>query len=331
MLRINWRFIVSKLAQITAMGVLIAVGIALFPQARCAVAQTCDGPRDRWCGSGRCCGPTNGYSAVTSCVRSTSIEKAGVCTEHGPGFDEPEIPVRCTNSTNCEVTEVLGSLTDRLSGGYWAVGACPKYAVAPHEKCGVPDTSKNRVRATCCSGGGGGCTVRYAPPTIDDGYTVDPPNPIVWTQEQPPYGLALGMTLNDIKAHGGQDTTCGTGQRANITNISVALTLRQSSIDWILGELSQRYIGVHIKDTYPKYPETAPFGHKYAVCSTGTGVIGAGTPDAELDCRFFRPLDPGKYDVTVTACQSDGQCTTKTLPEPVAVWLMEITLSEAWR
>jgi len=331
MLRINWRFIVSKLAQITAMGFLIAVGIALFPQAQCAVAQTCDSPRDRWCGSGRCCDPTAGFSAVTMCSKEYSYRTGKYyCIEKGPGFSEPEIPVRCTNSSNCEVTQVLGA-PNRLSGGYWYVGKCTKYEVGPNEICTV-STSQNRVRATCCGGssGGGGCTPSYAPPTIDDTYTVDPPNPIVWTQEQPPYGLALGMTLNDIKAHGGQDTTCGTG-RANITNITVSLTLQQASIDWILGELSQRYINVRIKDTYPKYPETAPFGHQYAVCSTGTGVIGAGTPDAELDCRFFRPLDPGKYDVTVTACQSDGKCTTKTLPQPVSVWLMENTLSGSWR
>lgn len=325
MLRINWRFIVSKLAQITAMGFLIAVGIALFPQAQCAVAQTCDAPRDRWCGNGQCCGPTAGFEVVSGCSR-----RGSVCQE----IMTRNIPARCENRSNCEVTWV-GSFSSRLKREWdpqtrryvtkWYVGKCE------WSSCTTPNTNANAVLATCCTGGGGGgCTPSYAPPTIDDTYTVDPPNPIVWTQEQPPYGLALGMTLNDIKAHGGQDMTCGTGQRANITNITVSLTLQQASIDWILGELSQRYINVRIKDTYPKYPEAAPFGHQYAVCSTGTGVIGAGTPDAELDCRFFRPLDPGKYDVTVTACQSDGKCTTKTLPQPVSVWLMENTLSGTW-
>ncbi len=188
------------------------------------------------------------------------------------------------------------------------------------------------VSATCCggsSGSGGGCTPEYAPPTIEDTYTVDPPNPIVWTQEQPPYGLALGMTINDIKAHGGADTACGTGQ-AKITNITINLELTQASIDWILGELSQRYIGVQIKDTYPKYPERPDPDHAYYSCSFSP-LTGANTPNAELDCQFFRPLDPGQYAIHVTACQSDGKCTTKTLPEPVKVWLMEVTLSGSWR
>ncbi|MDT8899502.1 hypothetical protein QYE77_14655, partial [Thermanaerothrix sp. 4228-RoL] len=170
-MNINWRFVLSKFWKATLMGLLIAVGIALWPQAQCAVAQTCDAPRDRWCGSGQCCGPTNGYSAVSFCARSKPISKPGVCIEQGPGFTEPEIPVRCTNPNDCSVTEVLGS-PNRLSGGYWYVGACPKYQVKAYESCGSPDTTKNRVQATCCSGSsGGGCTPQYAPPTIEDTYT----------------------------------------------------------------------------------------------------------------------------------------------------------------
>jgi hypothetical protein len=30
----------------------------------------------------------------------------------------------------------------------------------------------------------------------------------------------------------------------------------------------------------------------------------------------------------VQACQSDGQCTTKVLPEPIKVWLLESTLGK---
>lgn len=322
---INWRFILSKWWKATLMGLLIAVGIALWPRAQCAVAQTCNAPRDLWCNNGqpgKCCDPAAGFTVVTGCRISGSI-----CVE-----DTKQVPVRCQNSSNCEVTEVLDSAyRSRLSGGYWYVGSCPSYYPSGGS-CGTPVTDTNAQRATCCtgsSGSGGTCTPSYAPPTIDDTYTVDPPNPIVWTQEQPPYGLALGMTLNDIKAHGGQDTTCGTG-RANITNITINLELTQASIDWILGELSQRYIGVRIKDTYPKYPERPDPDHAYYSCSFSP-LTGANTPDAELDCQFFRPLDPGEYAIHVTACQSDGKCTTKTLPEPVKVWLMENTLSGSWR
>ena len=145
---VNWKFVLSKWWKAIVMGALIAVGIALFPQVQCALAQNCNAPRDLWCGNGRCCDPAAGFSAVTSCVRSAPIRKPGVCIEKGPGFSEPEIPVRCSNSNNCEVTEVLGT-PNRLSGGNWAVGKCPKYRVSPGEGCGVPDTSANSSRATC--------------------------------------------------------------------------------------------------------------------------------------------------------------------------------------
>jgi hypothetical protein len=179
----------------------------------------------------------------------------------------------------------------------------------------------------CCSTGRNTtrCTPQFAAPTIDDTYTVFPPNPVVWTQEQPPYGKAFGLTINDIKAHGGADTSCGTGQ-ARITSVTINLTLTQKSIDWILGELSQRYINVRIKDTYPKQPERPDPTHPSYACSFSP-LSGAGTANAELDCQFFRPLDPGEYAVNVTACQSDGKCTTKTLPTPVKVWLLESTLT----
>lgn len=322
---INWRFVFGKFWQFTLMGLLIAVGIVLFPQAQCAVAQTCDSPRDQWCGEGKCCDPAAGFSAVTDCSAVWSSNRVlAYCLESGPGFSGPEISVRCSNSNNCEVTEVLGS-PDRLSGKYWTVGKCEINSTK--DGC-VKKFSENPHRATCCtgasgSGGGGGCTPSYAPPTIDDTYTVDPPYPIVWTQEQPPYGEALGMTINDIRARGGADTACGTGQ-ARITSLSVQVSLTQSSIDWIMGELARRYINVTIKDTYPKFPEVPDTGHPYRLC---TGLQGLNTPSAELDCQFFRPLDPGDYSVTVTACQSDGKCTTRTLPNPVKVYLLETRLT----
>lgn len=318
-MNINWRFVLSKWWKAALMGLLIAIGIALFPQAQCAVAQTCDAPRDRWCGSGQCCGPTAGFDVVYGCQKSGSS-----CIEQM----ERGISARCENSGDCLVTWV-GKYSDRLTKEYisgrgwvtyWYVGKCE------WTSCSLNKTA-NKKEVSCCTGssGGGGCTPQYAPPTIEDTYTVDPPNPIVWTQEQPPYGLALGMTINDIKAHGGQDTTCGTGQRANITDLRISLELTQESVDWILGELSQRYIGVRIKDTYPKYPERPDPGHAYYSCSFSP-MTGYNTPNAELDCQFFRPLDPGKYAVNVTACQSDGKCTTKTLPEPIRVWLLESRL-----
>ncbi len=327
-MNINWHFVLSKLWQVTLMGLLIAVGIALFPQAQCAVAQTCNTPRDLWCNNGqpgRCCGSTSGieyYSSPCSTGTDRNGQKYCDCSN-----SVGRSPVTCSNSTNCNVTDWHGApVNTRTYNGVTQFNA--KAPSLSGSQCVLVD---HWVPATCCSGssGGGGCTPEYAPPTIEDTYTVDPPNPIVWTQEQPPYGMALGMTVSDIKAHGGADTACGTGQ-ARITNITINLELTQASIDWILGELSQRYIGVEIKDTYPKYPERPDPDHAYYSCSFSP-LTGANTPDAELDCQFFRPLDPGEYAIHVTACQSDGKCTTKTLPEPVKVWLMEVILSGSWR
>ncbi len=313
---INWYFVLSKSWKALLIGLLIAVGIALFPRAQCAVAQTCNAPADIWCGTNRCCSLTGGMRVPASCAdRNMTIT----------------YPYRCNPQTgNCNVSDWMGypHRTRTYNGRTqaqipecdWRTGNW------------LPESQWPWAYVDCCggsSGSGGGCTPEYAPPTIEDTYTVDPPNPIVWTQEQPPYGLALGMTINDIKAHGGADTACGTGQ-AKITNITINLELTQASIDWILGELSQRYIGVQIKDTYPKYPERPDPDHAYYSCSFSP-LTGANTPNAELDCQFFRPLDPGQYAIHVTACQSDGQCTTKTLPEPVKVWLMEVTLSGSWR
>ncbi len=342
---IHWRFILAKSWKAVVMGVLIAIGITLFPQARCALAGECNAASDLWCNwgqPGQCCDPSHGFKVVYGCR-----QQAGYCAEL-----VDTVPVRCSpQSGNCWVTEVLPSqklradFSDRLrwSGNtkYWYVGACSQ------SNCGPVDTKARPFRATCCSGQQS-CTPSYAPPTIDDEYTVYPPYPIVWTQgshgssgivsipESPKLpsknamsliGRALGITINDIKAHGGADTACGSG-RASITSITVAISLRQASIDWILGELAQRYPGAYVKGTYPQPPETSGYlaPGEYAFCAGTDGLTGKNTPDAELDCRFFTPWDPGQYDVIVTACQTDGKCTTKTLPQPITVWLLETKL-----
>lgn len=313
-MKINWQFILRKSLWIYVLGALIAVGISLFPMAECAIAGTCNQPSDKWCGTGKCCGMTGGVRV------------------YGPScspLDYQEYPYNCDpKSRNCNFSN-------------WA-GEDPGLQMRVHngrQQVLLPDcdwqTKEWRpgvwAYVDCCSGnnnGGGGriCTPKYAPPTIDDTYTVFPPNPVVWTQEQPPYGQALGMTINDIRAHGGTDTSCRTGRQANITSVTINLTLTQKSIDWILNELAQRYINVTIKDTYPKQPERPDATHPSYSCSFSP-LAGAGSANAELDCQFFRPLDPGEYAINVTACQSDGQCTTKTLPQPVKVWLLESTLT----
>ncbi len=159
-MNINWRFVLSKWWKAALMGLLIAIGIAMFPQAQCAVAQTCNAPRDLWCNNGqpgKCCDPATGFTAVVGCTYVSGVTPH--CKE-----EVTTIPVRCQNSSNCEVTQVLDS-PNRLSSGYWYVGSCDWSPVG--NSCGDPKTNTNSVRATCCtgsSGSGGGCTPEYAPP-----------------------------------------------------------------------------------------------------------------------------------------------------------------------
>lgn len=326
-LKPNWNFLLSKWWKILAMGTLIAIGIALFPYARCAVAQNCTSQADLWCNWGQpgwCCGPTNGLKRVITCVDSGSY-----CAERGAGINAPAVSAHCTPSQgHCRITSVdpytyngvTYSWSVSVAGGksYWDVGYCSKAS-------GTCQRLSRTVEVSCCSGGGsgGGCTPQYARPSIGDTYTVWPPNPIVWGQEKPPFGQGLGMTIGGISVTGGEDTACGTG-KANITSIAVRINLTQASRDWITRELARRYYGAHVKGTYPYLSEFVPAGHPLWGCDYNTGL---NTPNATANCHFFRPVDPGRYEVIVTACQSDGQCTTKTMTETVAVWLLDTTLS----
>jgi len=306
-----------KYLRLAFLGLLIAAGIALFPQVRCAIADTCDRPSDLWCGNQKCCSASGGLGYVSSCA--------------GPTYDQQ--PYRCNPSSgNCNVTDWMGWTSKSFGGMHPRVGITDGRTWTTMPECdGHGNYSKNwpTVFVDCCGGGNESCTPSYAPPRIDNSYAVNPPNPIPWGQEQQPYGKALGMTIGNIKAHGGADTACGTGQ-ASITKITVKISLKKSSIDWILNVLGQRYVGTHIKGTYPQSPERPAPDHPYYACSFDP-IKGVGTPNAQLDCQFFRPLDPGLYDVIVTACQSDGQCTTKSLPKPVNVQLLDTTLSSPER
>lgn len=313
-MKINWRFVLRKSWWTSLLGALVAIGITLFPLAQCVLAGTCSEPADKWCGTGKCCGATGAVRVYTSCDDKSRYKeypyncdpKSGNCNFSNWKGVTPRIPMRTYNGRKQAWVPACDWATKTFRPSVW-------------------------VYVDCCSTGGNNsgsrrCTPQYAAPTIDDTYTVFPPNPVVWTQEQPPYGNALGLTINDIKAHGGTDTSCDTGRQANITSVTINLTLTQKSIDWILNDLGKRYINVTIKDTYPKQPERPDPAHPSYSCSFSP-LSGAGTANAELDCQFFRPLDPGEYAINVTACQSDGKCTTKTLPQPVKVWLLESTLT----
>lgn len=299
---------------------------SVWPVAQCALARNCTERRDLWCNNGRpgkCCEYASGFEVVYMCS-----QVGNVCNEV-----TKTVPVRCTNPGNCQVTQVLDpDYADRLVKGVWYVGSCPHYYPV-NGSCGVPNTSTSPHPATCCGGrstGGGGekppCQPQFAPPVVLDGFKSDPPYPLPWGQEQPPYGQALGVTISDIRAQGGQDVACGSGQSASISSLSVALELQPDSISWI-DSLRLKYPGARVKGTYPQSPERPEFSHPAYACSFNP-FSGLNTPAAELDCQFFRVLDPGNYNVVVTACQSDGKCTTRTLPIPLTVWLMESSLGK---
>ena len=184
-MKINFRFLLSKSWKALLMGVLVAVGIALFPQVQCAIAQTCNSPADRWCGSGKCCSYTGGMRVPASCTNRNM-------TKTYPYRCNPEIG-------NCNVSDWMGypyqTRTTRDGRTQAKIPECDWKSAT-----WLPEKKWPWVYVDCCGGGGGGCTPQYAPPTIEDGYTVDPPNPIVWTQEQPPYGLALVMTMRSFTA-----------------------------------------------------------------------------------------------------------------------------------
>ena len=319
---IDWQFIRRKLPHIFLLGALVAVGMALYPQALCAAGQ-CNEPRDQWCGgtatNPKCCAASAGFTVVISCHPADNPAGASYCAE-----DTTQVPVRCQNNGDCEVTEVLGS-PDRLKKGYWYVGSCPSISGGLCEK---PFENTNGSRATCCGGSddsSGGCVPTFAPPSVGETFTSDPPNPLPWGQEQPPYGSALGVTLSRFLATGGVDVSCNSGARQPITSMTVKISLQPASAAWIENELSKRYYGAHVYGSYPQFSEQPAIDHPSSACQ-GVQQIGFGTPQAELDCQWFKPLDPGRYDIIVKVCQGDAQCREVTLPTPLTVSLLDTTL-----
>ena len=163
----------------------------------------------------------------------------------------------------------------------------------------------------CCGGGGsgsggGGCSAEYAPPTIALS-AVTPTYPIVYGQDPD----KLGVTVL-INIAGGADTNgCGGGTQS-ITSVTLnEVSLSPEAVEWITSSLSRRYPGAMVKDSYPLHP---------TVTTTGIGAAAATLS------FHFDPYDPGKYNVSVTAIQGDGQTVTVTLPVPVFLLDSTITL-----
>ena len=148
------------------------------------------------------------------------------------------------------------------------------------------------------------CTPQYRAPTISlSGYT--PEYPLVLGQD--PDELGVDVT---ILAQGGAKTNgCPGAARGTITTFQLdKVTLSPEAIAHIQGALQKAYPGAHVLDSYPLHPA--------ASVSLGSNAT----------LRFhFNPLDPGAYNIEVTAIQHDGQTVSQTFQVPAH--LLEATIS----
>jgi hypothetical protein len=114
-----------------------------------------------------------------------------------------------------------------------------------------------------------------------------------------------------LRARGGSKSNgCNRGAgRATITSFSLnGVNLSDEAIARINGELSRAYPDAQVLGSYPLHPGTTYGGNGRSTTLS----------------FHFDPLDPGDYDITVTARQSDGKQTTRTFQVPVH--LLETTL-----
>ncbi len=296
--------------KIVLLASLIAVGIAAWPTAQCALGAC--GAKDAWC-NGDCsqtCGPTNGLGIIRdneSGVPACKLSNAGsYCVENWyPNY----VGVRCTNASDCNVTELANHLeeSDRLymSGGnsFWNVGKCTLSAGTCSYK-----RNASPAKVTCCvSGGVSTCTPTYDPPSVTlGGYS--PKNPLVYGQDPDKLGIDVTVSVSG----GSKTNSCADGPaQRTVTSITInGVSLSSASIDWITGLLALRYPGAYIKGSYPSYP-------------TAT-ITGLGTTSASA-AFHIDPLDPGFYDISLTAIQDDGQ--TKTTVLQVPAYLLDTTIT----
>lgn len=295
---------------IFSLALLIATTIAIWPSVQCALGQ-CD-ERSAWCASD--CSYTCQASTRLGVVTGCSL-RAGLCRDD---WFPRQCAVRCSASSNCNVTTIVSSGADcsgRLSSAnshsYWNVKRCNRTpTVDPRNPCADPVNRTTRV--TCCVGGSvppgpgpGPCTPSYDAPTVTlAGHT--PPFPIVFGQDPD----ELGFDATVIAVGGLENSGCDNGpaqQALSSVNLDF-LALSDESVSWIEHDLAQFYPGARVKDFYPAHPD-------FQVSINGVN----GSLVFHHD-----PLDPGMYDIHVTAVQDDGQQTTVVLHIPAH--LLEATI-----
>ena len=184
---------------------------------------------------------------------------------------------------------------DICFGGGGGATSTPGNTPAPTSTSGPPPTPVPSATP---------CVPHYDPPAISlNGYT--PSYPIVIGQDPDEVGFdaVVGITA------GQKTNSCPGPTRRSLSSVTLDyVTLADSSQAWIETELAAAYPGAHVLDNYPVNPS-------YTVSLSGhTGTVSF----------HHDPLDPGYYDVVVTAIQDDGQSTTQTLQIPV--YLLESTI-----
>ena len=287
---LNLAYVRQSWWKILALGFLLAVGISLWPSAYCALGAC--GVKDQWC-NGDCsqtCGPTQGLGVVVGCSTGAF------------GCIEDWIPdawaVHCTNSNDCKVTECDSTPSGYgcyLAGaGRWDVGTCSAFPSCARVS--------RVVNETCCDSGGTTPCPKSSPTITTSALQPTPEFPLVVGQDPD----RRGATITNIAVTAGVHD-CRTG---SISTISISINLSGESIGWINGELARKYPGARVKDTYPISP---------ALTTTGLNTSSA------TASFHFEPLDPGDYEVTITATQDDGQTTVKVLPLHVALYESTIT------
>jgi hypothetical protein len=272
--------------KILLIGFLLAIGISLWPMAKCAVADC--GVRDKWC-NGDCsqgCGPTNGLGAVVGCSRGRFY-----CIED---FVSDGWGVNCQNANDCAVTDCASGNGCRLVGdGQWDVGSCGAFPTCRY--------ASRVIDVTCCGGGAPPCPSN--PPSITNAALQPTPEfPLVLGQDP----QRQGIQISGITALGGEHD-CSTG---TITSLAVQISLSADSVAKIKGELARKYPGAHVKGTYPISPVLTTTG-----LNTSTAITSF----------HFDPLDPGDYELTVTATQDDGQTVIKVFTVHAALYESTIT------
>lgn len=296
-------------------GMLLAATASFWPDIQCQVFAQC-GPRDAWC-NGDCSQNCNASSSLGIVVPTSCRINVTYCSQT---FAADVCAVQCTDAGNCNVTKQItpgycsGRLSRSGSYSYWSAGECEEVVEGGKLVACNYNAEANKKKADCCNGSSEteppppACEPEYAAPTIVlSSYT--PPYPIVIGQDPEQVGVDITVTLE-----GGEKTNgCATGPaHLDLTKVDFeGVELAPTSVAWIEGALAQVYPGAHVLGTYPFVPDfTEPT-----------------LPGSSVTIQFhLDPLDPGYYDLHLTATQEDDQATSVILQVPV--YLMEATIIE---